>query len=339
MTPPHAREDTAMREEDRSLEQDLVGFVMGCLEGDEKKGFEQLLRSNPDLARQASLLKESLTGLERETYQPPRNLAQRAIAKVAQAREADSVTIMRLPKAPPPPRPAWNWATWKIADLFVAAGVMVVAGMVAFPTIRHAWQVQREVGCSNNLRNVGLWSNDYALRNNGYYPQVGGLGSKDVAANFPMILKECGYFPDGNHPFCSEPPPPNLTNRAEVDRLSRQDPDKFHWAARRIGGSYSYNMGYRDANGKLIAPHRRDGDNFPLVADRGPRTLGVVNPNGNSPNHGGRGQNVLQAGGNVRFVNSRHLPGGDDIYLNQNGQPRAGIHVGDSSLGDGDHHP
>lgn len=328
-----------MRDADKSLEQDLVGFVMGCLDGEETKGFEELLRSNPALARQATLLKEALTGLDREPVQPPRNLAQRAIAKVAQAREADSVTIMRLPKAPAPPRPAWNWATWKIADLFVAAGVMVVAGMVAFPTIRHAWLVQREISCSNNLRNVGLWANDYAMRNRGYYPKVGGLGSSDVAANFPLVLKENGYFPDGSHPFCSEPPPASVTNRAEVDRLVKQDPVKFHWAARKIGGSYSYNMGYRDANGNLITPHRKDGDNFPLVADRGPRTLGVVNPHGNSPNHGGRGQNVLQAGGNVRFVTTRNTPEGDDIFLNHNGQPRAGIHANDASLGDGDHHP
>lgn len=328
-----------MREADKTIEQNLVGFVMNCLDGEEKTGFEQRLAADPALARQANLLREALTGLDRDPVQPPRNLAQRAIAKVAQAREADSVTIMRLPKAPPITRPAWSWSTWKIADLFVAGGVLAIAGMVAFPTIRQAWQVQRELSCSNNLRTIGVGLNDIASKNKGAYPKVGGFGSEDVAANYALVLKEHGLFPDGNHPFCAEAPPGKLPSRAEMDRLARQDPDKFHRVMRTVSASYNYSLGHRDENGNLVPPHRKHGDNFPLLADRAPRTLGVVNPIGNSPNHGGRGQNILLAGGNVRFVPTRHTPDGDDIYLNQNGQPRAGIHANDSSLGDGDHHP
>ena len=60
----------------------------------------------------------------------------------------------------------------------------------------------------------------------------------------------------------------------------------------------------------------------------------------NSPNHGGVGQNVLYLNGRVRFCTNRTVGvDGDDIYLNKEKQPEAGIDRWDSVLGASGFHP
>ena len=54
---------------------------------------------------------------------------------------------------------------------------------------------------------------------------------------------------------------------------------------------------------------------------------------GNSPNHGGRGQNVLFGDGSVRWFRTRNAgPHDPDLFLNNDQQPRPGVHVSDSVL-------
>ncbi len=327
-----------MPESHESVEHLLVGLVFNCLDDAERLRALALVAADPSLARQLGQLTMALGNLEREPILPPANLAQRTIAKVTRAREADSATIIRIPKAPPSARPAWNWATWRLADLVVAAGVMMVAGMVAFPAIRQAWVRQREVACQNNMRGLGVAMNDYASRHNNQYPQITSRGSSSAAGTYMVSLIEKGLLPDGHHPVCADPIPLAQPNRSDLERLYRNDLERFNRTVRAVGGSYGYSLGHINAQGQLEGPRRDQGDNHPLLADKGPRTVGT-GAQGNSPNHGGRGQNVLFSGGNVSFQTNRKTPDGDDIYLNNHGLPRAGISSSDRVLGAGDDHP
>ena len=321
-----------------SVEHLLVGLALNCLDETEAIQARLLVENNPAYASQLSRLRAALAPLDRETVEPPKNLAQRTLARVAQAREVHSSTIIRMRKAPAPPKPAWNWATWRMADMVVAAGVMMVAGMVAFPSIRQAWVRNREVGCQDTMRNYGVAFNEYAGRHKGQYPQLASAGPHGAAATYLISLVEKGLLPDTQHSFCADPIPAARPSRSDLERIYREDAARFGRVARAMGGSYAYTLGHRNDQGQLVGPRRDHGDESPLLADKGPRSLGA-GARGNSPNHGGRGQNVLHQGGHVTFQADRKLPNGDDIYLNAMGWPRAGIHSGDRVLGSGDDHP
>ncbi len=92
-------------------------------------------------------------------------------------------------------------------------------------------------------------------------------------------------------------------------------------AACAVGDPYAYTLGYRSAGGRVVGLRRGEGDLAPLAADTraGPH---------------GRGQNVMFGGGAVRYTTSPAVGvDGDDIFSNQLGEPRAGLHRADASLG------
>jgi hypothetical protein len=69
---------------------------------------------------------------------------------------------------------------------------------------------------------------------------------------------------------------------------------------------------------------------LPILADRPPQGGGP----GNSPNHGGCGQNILLVNGQVRYITTRAAGiDGDDIYTNRRNQVGAGLDRWDTVLG------
>jgi hypothetical protein len=86
---------------------------------------------------------------------------------------------------------------------------------------------------------------------------------------------------------------------------------------------FHYTLGYLRPDGVLVGPRRDDPDGVPLLADP---------PADRSPHRGG--QNVLFAGGRVRFttVPTAGL-NGDHIYRNDAGVVRAGLRPADAVLG------
>ena len=88
------------------------------------------------------------------------------------------------------------------------------------------------------------------------------------------------------------------------------------------GETYAYTLGYRTGGG-VVGLRRGDVPGLaPIAADL---------PSG--PRHG-HGQNVLFVNGSARFATTPALGvGGDDIYHNQAGEHRAGLHRDDASLG------
>ncbi len=90
-----------------------------------------------------------------------------------------------------------------------------------------------------------------------------------------------------------------------------------------VPSPYHYTLGYVAADGVLVGPRRDDPDGSPLAADR---------PAGSSPHRGG--QNVLYAGGRVRFATTPTAGlYGDHIYQNDAGRVRAGLRPADAVLG------
>jgi hypothetical protein len=59
----------------------------------------------------------------------------------------------------------------------------------------------------------------------------------------------------------------------------------------------------------------------------------------NSPNPGGRGQNVLYVGGNVKWLTAPTAGCDEDIYLNRGKKIAAGMDCDDTVLGSGEAGP
>ena len=72
---------------------------------------------------------------------------------------------------------------------------------------------------------------------------------------------------------------------------------------------------------------------IPVLADQPDHEDFQTIREGNSPNHRRRGQNVLFGDGSVRWFHSRMIgPNDPDVYLNNDHQPRPGVHITDSVL-------
>ena len=113
---------------------------------------------------------------------------------------------------------------------------------------------------------------------------------------------------------------------------------------RSMGGSYGYNLGYL-SDGNYQPTKNLQRPTFALMADAPngdlPRGQGPVLPAQlSSLNHGRRGQNVLFEDGHVEFLKTFNADGStDNIFLNDDGQPTAGVHRDDAVIGPSHAHP
>ena len=133
------------------------------------------------------------------------------------------------------------------------------------------------------------------------------------AGDFASELARSGHLPGDLLPVC---------------------PGDQEGAARQVG--YTYTLGFRSPNGSIVGfrkpdPLNGDTDIMPLLADF---PASAVAPMSGPTSPHGRGQNVLYAGGHVRYTTSAAVgPDGDDIFRNGNGQVRAGLSPMDVCLG------
>ena len=100
-----------------------------------------------------------------------------------------------------------------------------------------------------------------------------------------------------------------------------------------VHSDYAYNVGYREPTGEHRPVSAVHTSLSPLLADQPAHDdFPHIYP-GNSPNHGGRGQNVLYSDLHVGWHNTRRLgPLDADMFLNEQRQPAPGIHPADAAL-------
>ena len=99
----------------------------------------------------------------------------------------------------------------------------------------------------------------------------------------------------------------------------------LHW-------DYAYHAGYRHPSGRPGPVLAKLSSRVPLLADQ-PAHEGNTILEGNSPNHGQRGQNVLFNDGHVSWFDSRRVsPEDADLFLNFDHQPAPGLTPQDAAL-------
>lgn len=320
------------------MDEQLVGYLLNALDPEAQREIETHLRTSPESRRRLELLRRVLEPLaaDAEAPVPPSGLWIRTLARVAENQ------CRRLP--PVPKRTAATTAVprmrWRRADLLVAASLLLVAGLVGLGGLGRLHQAQQMTSCKNNLRHMYESLTAYAAQNNGAFPRVEERRPMNVAGIFIPVLNDAGVL----NPLASTTCPGNgrlATQTPTIAELRALSPQQFQERVRGLAGCYAYTLGYvdRDAFGRVIHLYglRQDsGDDLPILADCPALTREATDVSeGNSGNHGRRGQNVLHVGGNVRFLTGRTIGPNqtDDIYRNRHNRLAAGEGPRDTVLG------
>jgi prepilin-type N-terminal cleavage/methylation domain-containing protein/prepilin-type processing-associated H-X9-DG protein len=217
-----------------------------------------------------------------------------------------------------------------LIEILVVIAIIGVLLAILLPALERSREQANTVRCSNNLSQIGLALTLYAQENHGAFPR--GI----YVPGAPLVVGTNATAPD---PFGAGGPSPNdmsanvfvliralkLTTQIVADPYTDEidySPDPTDPATRSNFTDWKLNMAYSFADPYTeIGTHTMNGDinpQFVLAADRNPGT----GPGQNSRNHEGVGQNVLYADGHVQWQTSPKCGiGGDDIYVNQNGQP------------------
>jgi hypothetical protein len=331
-----------------AMDENLVGYLLKALDSETQREVEAHVRAQPEAARKLELLRQALEPLaaDSQSIEPPPGLRIRTLAGIAEYRCRD----FPRPFEAPPIRsrtPARTW--WRRADVLVAAALLLIVLPLIPPGLNRLRQQRGIVECQNNLHHIykALW--DYSDRHGGALPCVEDQPPRYVAGIVIPILREENLLSPEVSVGCPAngryPPPPisieELQREVEAGQMAQ-----FMESARRLAGCYAYTLGYRDAQHRLHGLHigpDQPSDHLPIMGDRPPfeqtnyRAFPAMM---NSPNHNDAGQNVLFLSGRVIFSKSRTVGvNGNDIYLNLNKLPEAGVDRWDSVLGASDFCP
>jgi len=316
-------------------EENLIGYALDALDDEERAAVEAYLEANPEGRAQLETLRAFLAPLEedREQPEPPRGLVLNTLARIAEQ------TCPRLPQAPPVPasHPVVRvW--WRRADVLAASVLVLVSVALGVSWLVSTRQKTQVVECKETLHTFHRSLSAYADQHNGAFPKIHPEGHPlGVAGSFVSVLE----FEGAVRTTCPAQNAPGTARRIVTERELRQLHEKNREEYNRVAGNlcpgYAYSLGY--LRGEELVGLRRGEveDRLPILADRPPP--GAKLP-GNSPNHGGKGQNVLTVGGSVQFVTTWQVGvGADDIYLNLNLKQKAGLKPVDTVLGASDVSP
>ena len=316
------------------MDENLLGYLLGALDPDDRRKVEAYLEAHPVARARLDALRQALEPLaaDRGDPEPPPRLASRTLANLA------GLSCGDLPRAPVTAGRAAGpiFPMWRRADVLVAACLMLTAlGLLShwLFALRRPDGAAQLTACQDNLRKIYVGLKNYSDLHHNEFPNVARAANspRNVAGLVVPILLESGALPQPVSICCPATGAPRPCPWTLRD-LEAMEPDKFRQSVDGLASSYAYSLGYKADNAVLgqrfdpAKPMHR----LPLMAD-----CPAANPSaGNSPNHAGKGQNVLFMDGHVEFCTARTVGvSGDDIFLNKAAQVAAGLDWQDSVLG------
>jgi len=287
---------------------DLLDYALGQLDDPARDAVEAEFASNPVLAAQADRLELALHQMldDGETIEPPSGLAFRTISFVADRTSKRAVLDFV------PARVPFRWA-----DVAVAAGILMAGLLTLVPAMNATRNKVNQMGCGFNLQQLGASLANYATRHN-HYPDV---CTKETTGShvghYAVALKDENLLRDIKSLHCP--------CRGKCPEMVDPRPQPQHI-------DYAYNVGYRfDPSGDPEPAKHGLPAAIPLLADQPSHTDGTI-LDGNSPNHGFRGQNVLFSDLHVEWFSTRRVKLDRDLFLNDQNRPEPGIGPIDSAL-------
>ncbi len=258
------------------------------------------------------------------TLEPRSGLADGTLSFVAKNRSRPRTFIEQLPMRVP-----FRWA-----DFAVAASIFVAGVLTLLPAIHRSRERMNQAGCVFNLQQLGTSLAQYASLQP-FFPYPPAQRHDVHAGMFAVMLHDAGFLNDLSVLDCPSNGPcadrmKDIGSFDQVDHMRRHDPEGYK---RMLCWDYAYNVGYRHASGHAGPLDVVHASRVPVLADQPDHENFIKIREGNSPNHHGWGQNVLFGDGSVGWFRTRKISAVDlDLYLNNNQQPRPGIHDLDSVL-------
>ncbi len=302
---------------------DLLDHALGLIDSRGCHLIDQNAASDPELAARTQRLRENLARLldDGPEPEPPVGLARRTIMQVEahrQRRRLHEYAPMRSP---------FRWA-----DVAVAAGIFVAGVLTLMPALHRSQATARLAGCTDNLRQIGMGLYRYATLHQ-EYPHVRPDSAVGYNGAIASILSEGGILDsmptwdcpgDGRNPLPAKAP--GVTELARLVSNSSTTPSCL------LHNDYALHMGHFEH--ERLRPVQATGSSYvPLAADHPPHCEHGQAVDGNSPNHGQLGQNVLFNDLSVRFRTIRNLGRDNDIFLNRYGHTAPGVDHDDHVLG------
>lgn len=228
--------------------------------------------------------------------------------------------------------PVLTQSRWHGLDCLVALSLLGVVFLGLFQVILFARHESRVAVCQDNMMHIGRALQNYANLHGGELPSVKNspLPNCHVAGLYGPALLETGQILP-RHLFCPDVARSTLSDSHSIPTLSEletlNDPDILVTLLPRMGGNYSYNIGY-ETDGCYYPPRDHRRPQYALLADaQVPATIPVL-----VPGHGPHGNNILFEDGHVSFQKGTEC-NGDNIYLNDLLEIALGIHAEDTVLG------
>ncbi|MFO0879425.1 MAG: hypothetical protein U0840_18925 [Gemmataceae bacterium] len=308
------------------MDEHFAGYLLGALDPVTQARVEAHVKAHPAARERLDLMRAALAPLAEDATEPepPPGLALLALARIAEHQ-------CMLPPAPAPLASQVEsppWRPFRRVDWIAAACLLFTVGGFGLPYLVGLWQDQQRTACANNLRQAWVALTSFSDQQDGQFPRVESHGPRAVAGVFVPLLREHGIGHDLNVSCPGQPRvEPVHFSMADLEQLYRDTPDEYQRVSQLLAGHYAYTLGYLDQS-TLRGLRRDSSDGLPILADRSD------GHGGNSPNHNGRGQNVLYVGGNVRWaVHATVGESADHIYINQRNQVGAGLCRIDTVLG------
>lgn len=349
-----------------TMRNDLVGFLLGALEGDEAKHVEESLadpQRGPGLRSDLLRLQRALEPLaaDRAAFAAPAGLAARTLRGIASTRDAaqraaapvGAAVREAVPRRPhdgapqrhrhPRPAPGWsddrpvpvdrgmNWI-----DKAILAATALAACVLLFPAVGALVSRSRATQTQRRLTRVGEALQGYAASHRRYpSPPDGGPMSRG-GLYAPLLVSEHRIVADDGTLLV----PGSALARSGTFRIptiqaleDARGTDAFEEMVRTMGGDFGYTLGHRDAAGRLqpiVGFHRH---HHPLMADA-PDASGE-----RSDNHADGLHHVLWEDGHVDVLHESRLHADDHLFRNHDGMPAAGKDPEDAVIGDSHHQP
>ncbi|MDB5352237.1 MAG: hypothetical protein JWN86_3484 [Planctomycetota bacterium] len=301
--------------------QEMLDYAFGLLDEPRRITCEREMAADPALFQRVARLGVSIATLvdDGEVIEPPTGLAVRALATVERRKQKPQFQDFV------PTRVPFRWA-----DVAVAATVFFASILTLTVPLLQARAKMGQTACAFNLGKLGVSLAKYSSTH-GNYPFV---PASYPVGTYGVMLQESSNLPDPSILACpsairnqNHPPLP------DYDRFRRLLAESPKSCNAMLEGHFAYNVGYRRPSGEAVPVPETPASLMPIASD-GPAcdSQGQI-LDGNSPNHGGHGQNVLFTDGHVSWRRNRWVSDLDrDIFLNNANRPAAGLHSGDSAL-------
>lgn len=330
------------------MREDLLGYLLGAMQPDERREIESRLAVDADLRAELSLLQTLLaeSGDPTHLLDPPAGLARRTCEFIARLRSEDATQLafdrsffgrpadttalsgsssaaavgLAAAAAWSEPGAAPNAGRWRLSDFVTLGGIALAASLLLFPALASWRYGQQSTVCRDKMHRISMALIDYSRLHGGLMPEVPEDGPLGHAGVYAPRLLDAGLVEDSSLflcPGCSNDPDAFAVPR--LDDLRRATADQEATLARTMGGGYGYALGYVE-DGEYRPLRNLNRATFAVLSDKpGAGSRGSLN-------HGCGGQNVLFEDGHAEFLSNCRLDrAGDELFRNASGFVGAGV--------------